>query len=141
VHPTEPYSTKCPHVESHALRLSARHAKFRRDGYREVCGADARHMLASGSEPRIPETTEPTSCSPRSGKTKPGELDRGHGRRGSPGKHDGNRGARRHAEPLGDLGQRRPRERIVPVSGCGERRMVHGEQVEGPPEDSAPAAG
>jgi hypothetical protein len=54
VHPTGQNSKRCPHVEGHALRLSARHAKFRRDGYRNVCDADVRHMLASGSEPRIP---------------------------------------------------------------------------------------
>jgi hypothetical protein len=35
-----------------------------------VYDADARHMLASGSEPRIPETTERTSCTSRSRKTK-----------------------------------------------------------------------
>jgi hypothetical protein len=70
VHPTGQYSKKCPHVEGHALRLSARHARLRRDGYRTVYDADARHMLASGSEPRIPETTERTSCTSRSRKTK-----------------------------------------------------------------------
>ncbi len=35
VHPTGQYANKCPQVEGHALRLSHRHAKLRRDGYRK----------------------------------------------------------------------------------------------------------
>jgi hypothetical protein len=34
VHPTGQYSKKCPQVDGHVLRLSARHAKLRREGYR-----------------------------------------------------------------------------------------------------------
>jgi hypothetical protein len=33
VHPTGQKSTKYPQVEGHVLRLSARHAKIRREGY------------------------------------------------------------------------------------------------------------
>jgi hypothetical protein len=36
VHPTGRYSKKCPQVEGHVLRLSARHAKLRREGYRKA---------------------------------------------------------------------------------------------------------
>lgn len=36
VHPTGQYSNKCPQVEGHVLRLSARHAKLRREGYRKI---------------------------------------------------------------------------------------------------------
>ncbi len=35
VHPTGQKSKKCPQVEGHMFRLSARHAKLRRDGYRK----------------------------------------------------------------------------------------------------------
>jgi hypothetical protein len=35
VHPTGQYSKKSPQVEGHVLRLSGRHAKLRRDGYRK----------------------------------------------------------------------------------------------------------
>jgi 2'-hydroxyisoflavone reductase len=35
VHPTGQYSKKCPQVEGHVLRLSGRHAKVRREGYRK----------------------------------------------------------------------------------------------------------
>lgn len=36
VPPTGQYSKKCPQVEGHVLRLSARHAKLRREGYRKL---------------------------------------------------------------------------------------------------------
>ena len=35
VHPAGQYSKKCPQVEGHVLRLSARYAKLRRSGYRK----------------------------------------------------------------------------------------------------------
>ncbi len=35
VHPTGQYAKKYPQVEGHILRLSARHAKLRREGYRK----------------------------------------------------------------------------------------------------------
>jgi hypothetical protein len=35
VHPTGQYSKKYPQVEGHGLRLSDRHAKLRREGYRK----------------------------------------------------------------------------------------------------------
>jgi hypothetical protein len=38
VHPTGQKSKKYPQVEGHVLRLSARHAKLRRDGYRKARG-------------------------------------------------------------------------------------------------------
>jgi hypothetical protein len=34
VHPTGQKSKKCPQVEGHVVRLSGRHAKLRRAGYR-----------------------------------------------------------------------------------------------------------
>jgi len=38
VHPTGQYSKKSPQLEGHVLRLSARHAKLRREGYRKDAG-------------------------------------------------------------------------------------------------------
>jgi hypothetical protein len=38
VHPTGQYSKKYPQVEGHVLRLSGRHAKLRREGYRKGRG-------------------------------------------------------------------------------------------------------
>jgi len=35
VHPTGQYSKECPQVDGHVLRLSRRHAKLRREGYRK----------------------------------------------------------------------------------------------------------
>jgi len=35
VHPTGQYAKRYPQVEAHILRLSARHAKLRREGYRK----------------------------------------------------------------------------------------------------------
>ena len=36
VHPAGQYSKRCPQVEGHVLRLSGRHAKLRREGYRKT---------------------------------------------------------------------------------------------------------
>jgi hypothetical protein len=35
VHPTGQYSKKCPQIDGHMVRLSRRHAKLRREGYRK----------------------------------------------------------------------------------------------------------
>jgi hypothetical protein len=40
VHPTGQYSKKYPQVDGHVLRLSARHAKLRRAGYRKTAARD-----------------------------------------------------------------------------------------------------